>query len=137
MTHVLSTSSLSTMMVLPFRILSRPTLSRRLMSSSSFSAPLLLTPAQVHDLSKEKKVSFLDASWFMPKSPRKPYEEFVAKRIPGAHFLDLDEVASHHELGLKHMMPEERVFADACGMPNWTSSIVIFSHPENSQRNME
>lgn len=52
----------------------------------------------------------------MPNSPRKPYEEFLAKRIPGAQFLDLDHVASSHELGLKHMMPHSQVFADACGM---------------------
>ncbi|KAF8922322.1 Rhodanese-like domain-containing protein [Mucidula mucida] len=37
-----------------------------------------------------------------------------SKRIPGAQFLDLDGVASSHELGLKHMMPSGSVFADAC-----------------------
>lgn len=52
----------------------------------------------------------------MPNSPRKPHEEFLSKRLRGAKFLDLDEVASPNELGLKHMMPHERVFADACGM---------------------
>lgn len=52
----------------------------------------------------------------MPNAPRKPREEFLSKRIQNATFLDLDEVASPNELGLKHMMPEEHVFADACGM---------------------
>lgn len=52
----------------------------------------------------------------MPNSPRRPFQEFREKRIPGARFLDLDEVASPHGLGLKHMMPSERVFADACGL---------------------
>jgi hypothetical protein len=88
----------------------------RLMSSSPM--PLLLSPTQLHDLLLSKNdVSILDASWFMPNSPRKPGSEFLSKRIPGALFLDLDQVASPHELGLKHMMPKERVFADACGMP--------------------
>jgi hypothetical protein len=81
---------------------------------SSHSAPLLLSPSQVRDL--PESISLLDASWFMPNSPRKPYEEFLAKRIPGAQFLDLDHVASAHELGLKHMMPQSQVFAAACGM---------------------
>ncbi|KAF8078382.1 Rhodanese-like domain-containing protein [Lyophyllum atratum] len=85
---------------------------RRLMSS--LSTPLLLTPQQLRSLSSEKNVSLLDASWFMPNSPRQPRQEFISKRIPGAQFLDLDEVASSHPLGLKHMMPQERVFADVC-----------------------
>ncbi|KAG5648156.1 hypothetical protein DXG03_006110 [Asterophora parasitica] len=74
------------------------------------SAPLLLTPQQVHT----KKVALLDASWFMPNSPRQARQEFLSIRIPGAQFLDLDTVASPNELGLKHMMPQERAFADAC-----------------------
>lgn len=86
--------------------------------SSAFAtmAPYLLSPSQLREsLSSGQGVSVLDASWFMPNSPRKPYEEFKKKRIPGAQFLDLDEVASSHELGLKHMMPSEKVFAEACG----------------------
>jgi thiosulfate/3-mercaptopyruvate sulfurtransferase len=91
------------------------TSSRRVMSS--IAAPLLLSPTQVRDLSKSNKpVTLLDASWVMPNSPRNPHDEFLAKRIPGAQFLDIDQVSSPHELGLKHMMPTERVFADACGM---------------------
>lgn len=86
-------------------------------SISSGTAPFVLTPQLAHSFVNEnKKVSFLDASWFMPDSPRRPRQEFMAKRIPGAQFLDLDEVSSPHELGLKHMMPRERAFADACGM---------------------
>lgn len=51
----------------------------------------------------------------MPNSTRSAREEFLVKRIPGAQFLDLDIVASPHELGLKHMMPSNQVFANACG----------------------
>lgn len=64
----------------------------------------------------------------MPNSPRNPYEEFLAKRIPGAQFLDLDLVASPHELGLKHMIPPSQVFADACenfGIES-TSHVIIY-----------
>jgi thiosulfate/3-mercaptopyruvate sulfurtransferase len=51
----------------------------------------------------------------MPNAPRNGRQEFLSKRIPGAQFLDLDEVASPHELGLKHMMPSNELFAKACG----------------------
>ncbi|KAF5382932.1 hypothetical protein D9757_006314 [Collybiopsis confluens] len=50
----------------------------------------------------------------MPNSPRKGIQEFQNKRIPGAQFLDLDEVANPHELGLKHMMPSTALFAETC-----------------------
>ncbi|KAF9229659.1 Rhodanese-like protein [Gyrodon lividus] len=82
--------------------------------STAMATPYLLSPSQLRDEISSGSVSVLDASWFMPNSPRRPLQEFQGKRIPGARFLDLDEVASHHELGLKHMMPSERVFADAC-----------------------
>ncbi|KAH7883899.1 Rhodanese-like domain-containing protein [Phlebopus sp. FC_14] len=78
------------------------------------NAPYLLSPTQLRDAVSSGGVSILDASWFMPNSPRRASHEFQGKRIPGAQFLDLDEVASTHELGLKHMMPSERQFADAC-----------------------
>ncbi|KAG7450280.1 Rhodanese-like protein [Guyanagaster necrorhizus] len=84
-------------------------------ASSSNVAPLILSPLQLREMLHSKTlVSVLDASWFMPNSPRNAKSEFIAKRIPGSQFLDLDEVASSHQLGLKHMMPTERVFADAC-----------------------
>ncbi|KAJ8588195.1 Rhodanese-like protein [Rhizopogon salebrosus TDB-379] len=83
------------------------------------STPLLLSPSQLQASlpsrsGDSQQVAILDSSWFMPNSPRKPNEEFQKKRVPGAQFLDLDEVASPHELGLKHMIPSERQFADAC-----------------------
>ncbi|TDL28739.1 Rhodanese-like protein [Rickenella mellea] len=81
----------------------------------SGSPPYLLTPRQVHELSQSKtQLALLDASWYMPNSPRRPKDEFLGKRIPDAQFLDLDEVASEHELGLKHMMPSPGMFAKAC-----------------------
>ncbi|KAL0950893.1 hypothetical protein HGRIS_007652 [Hohenbuehelia grisea] len=99
------------------RILSRTSLPTKLLRpmSSASSAPLLLTPAQVKELmAGQRPISILDATWFMPNVSRKAKDEFASKRLPGAQFLDLDEVASPHELGLKHMMPSGRVFADAC-----------------------
>ncbi|PPR01175.1 hypothetical protein CVT24_006051 [Panaeolus cyanescens] len=87
---------------------------------SSAAAPLLLSAKQAFDLQKSAStaggpsVSILDATWFMPNSPRKSKQEFLDKRIPESQFLDLDEVASPNELGLKHMMPDNQTFARAC-----------------------
>ncbi|KIY45342.1 Rhodanese-like protein [Fistulina hepatica ATCC 64428] len=80
-------------------------------ATSKSTTPYILTPSAAKSASN---VKFLDASWFMPNSTRHAREEFLSKRIPGAQFLDLDEVASPHELGLKHMMPSNQVFAEAC-----------------------
>jgi thiosulfate/3-mercaptopyruvate sulfurtransferase len=84
---------------------------------SSTPAPYLLTPQELlRKLSgSPDKVAVLDTSWFMPNSPRSGIREYQEKRIPNAQFIDLDEVASEHELGLKHMMPSGQVFAKACG----------------------
>ena len=85
-----------------------------IVSARSFSAqnvaPLLVNPSNV-----TKDSIFVDASWHMPNSPRKAHEEFLKKRLPQARFLDLDEVAKEHELGLKHMIPDPQVFAKFCG----------------------
>ncbi len=96
----------------------------RLMGSKSESAPWLITPKQLDELTKSPtSVSILDSSWFMPNSPRNAKNEFSQKRIPGAQYLDLDEVASPHELGLKHMMPDGETFAKACGM--WQQTLMF------------
>ncbi|KAI5119931.1 hypothetical protein M0805_000896 [Coniferiporia weirii] len=84
--------------------------------STSRQAPFLLTPRELKDAaaSGHAKVVALDASWHMPNSPRHARDEFAQRRLPGARFLDLDDVASAHELGLKHMMPDAAQFARAC-----------------------
>jgi thiosulfate/3-mercaptopyruvate sulfurtransferase len=85
--------------------------------SLSIKAPLLVSPIALQELrsSTSADVKILDASWFMPNVPRNPSKEFVEKHIPGARYLDLDEVATPSELGLKHMMPSSEVFSEALG----------------------
>lgn len=78
----------------------------------------LLTPAQVKAL-PNKSTAILDATWFMPNSPKNAREEYMKMHIPGAQYLDLDEVAAPNELGLKHMMPSGEQFAQACGNLNF------------------
>ena len=52
----------------------------------------------------------IDASWFMPGTDRDPRAEHAAQHIPGAEFLDIDEVADH-STSLPHMLPEAHDFA--------------------------
>ena len=85
------------------------------MSTFGDHCPLVLTPRQLSTLDPTE-ISVLDASWHMPNSPRNAQEEFLKRHIPGAKYLNLDEVASSHELGLKHMMPSPETFALACGV---------------------
>ncbi|KAJ6509297.1 Rhodanese-like domain-containing protein [Mycena vitilis] len=77
---------------------------------------MLLTPKILSGFLKSEaaKTVLLDCTWFMPNSARNAATEFKARRIPGSYFLDLDEVASPHDLGLKHMAPSGEVFARAC-----------------------
>lgn len=85
--------------------------------SLSIKAPLLVSPIALQELrsSTGVDVKILDASWLMPNVPRNASKEFVEKHIPGACYLDLDEVATPSELGLKHMMPSAEVFSKALG----------------------
>ncbi|KAJ7630706.1 Rhodanese-like domain-containing protein [Roridomyces roridus] len=76
---------------------------------------MLLSPNKLRSLlGSTNRVVLLDATWFMPNSPRLARAEFQGKRLPNAQFLDLDQVASSHPLGLKHMMPNGETFARAC-----------------------
>lgn len=87
----------------------------RTMATNS-ETPLLLSPSQVQNLIKmSPNVALLDTTWFMPNSTRNAKAEHAGRRIPDSQFLDLDDVASPHELGLKHMMPTPKIFTDACG----------------------
>ncbi|PAV21810.1 thiosulfate sulfurtransferase [Pyrrhoderma noxium] len=86
----------------------------------SSSASYLITPQALQaSLSGEINRSsrapvVLDVSWFMPNSPRDARSEYTKKSIPSARLLDLDELSSSHELGLKHMMPSPEQFASTC-----------------------
>ncbi|KAI1797677.1 Rhodanese-like protein [Ganoderma leucocontextum] len=96
--------------------------------------PLVITPAQLHNLKNDSNVTkqqdlvVLDASWHMPNSPRKADQEYLARHIPSSRFLDIDRVASPHPLNLAHMMPDPRTFADACSELGITPSkhVVIY-----------
>ena len=60
----------------------------------------------------EPDLVVVDSSWHMPSSGRKAREEYLASHIPGARFLDIDEV-SDREHPAPHMLPGAAEFGAA------------------------
>ena len=56
----------------------------------------------------------VDASWHMPATGRSGREEYLAAHIPGARFLDIDEVSDTSHPA-PHMLPSAHVFGEAMG----------------------
>ncbi len=57
----------------------------------------------------------LDASWFMPGTDRDPRAEFAKTHIPGAVYVNIDEVAQPDTHPLPHMVPDEATFGAKVG----------------------
>ncbi|TKA55576.1 hypothetical protein B0A53_02754 [Rhodotorula sp. CCFEE 5036] len=76
----------------------------------------LLTPKELHDLVQQEDGApvVLDASWHMPAAKRLPFQEYRKKRIEGAAFWDVDQIASTSDVGVPHNMPSVAQFEDAC-----------------------
>ncbi len=55
-------------------------------------------------------ISIVDCSWHLPTAKRDAKAEFLAERIPGAQFFDID-VISDTESTLPHMLPKPEKFA--------------------------
>jgi thiosulfate/3-mercaptopyruvate sulfurtransferase len=55
-------------------------------------------------------VTIVDSSWFMPSLGRNARAEYLQAHIPGARFLDIDEV-SHRANPTPHMLPTAEQFA--------------------------
>ena len=73
----------------------------------------------------------LDATLFLPGEPRDAHAEFEAEHIPGAVFLDLEEV-SDPSSPLPHMLPPEHLFASrmrALGVGDG-DSIVVYDNSD-------
>lgn len=72
-----------------------------------------------------------DASWFMPSSGRSGRDEYLAAHIPGARFLDVDEL-SDKSSPLPHMLPSAPDFGAAMeriGIGNSDRIIVYDNSP--------
>ena len=54
----------------------------------------------------EPDLVVVDASWHMPASGRSGRDEYLATHIPGARFLDIDELSDHADPA-PHMLPSQ------------------------------
>ena len=69
----------------------------------------------------------VDASWYLPAQKRDAKSEFVALRIPGAVYFDIDTIADLNS-GLPHTLPSAELFAakvSAMGIAE-TDIIVVY-----------
>lgn len=60
----------------------------------------------------EPDLTVVDSSWFMPSSGRSGREEYLQAHIPGARFLDIDELSDHSNPA-PHMLPSAADFGAA------------------------
>lgn len=60
----------------------------------------------------ESELTVVDASWHMPATGRDGREEFCAAHIPGARFLDIDELSDRNHPA-PHMLPSADQFAQS------------------------
>ncbi len=70
-----------------------------------------ISPAELVSQLKSPDIAVVDASWYLPADGRDPRAEFLASRIPGAQFFDIETVADLDH-ACPHMLPSEPVFTD-------------------------
>jgi len=72
-------------------------------------------------------VVIIDATWFMPGTPRDARAEYVERHIPGAVFFDIDQV-SDHNTDLPHMLASPADFAVVARRlgVDATSTVVVY-----------
>lgn len=90
--------------------------------------PLVSTEWLASELSKSD-LRIVDATLFLPDHQRNARAEFEAAHIPGAVFMDLDEIVDN-STSLPHMLPSPEKFASrmqALGVGDG-SRIVIYDH---------
>jgi thiosulfate/3-mercaptopyruvate sulfurtransferase len=72
----------------------------------------LVSTEWLADRLRDPDLVVVDSSWFMPASGRSGREEFLDAHIPGARFLDIDEVSDRSDPA-PHMLPSAEDFAAA------------------------
>jgi thiosulfate/3-mercaptopyruvate sulfurtransferase len=70
---------------------------------ANLTADPLVSTAWLANRLGDPGVAILDATWFMPGTPRDPRAEYRAEHIPGAGFFGIDEI-SDHSSDLPHML---------------------------------
>src|SRR3954454_19666550 len=82
----------------------------------------------------EADLVVVDSSWFMPASGRSGHAEYLASHIPGARFLDIDEIADKTNPA-PHMLPSAPDFAQAMEQLGVDSSDRIIVYDNSPTRN--
>ena len=72
----------------------------------------LVSTAWLAENLREPDLTVVDSSWFMPASGRNGHEEYLHAHIPGARFLDIDELSDHSNPA-PHMLPSAVDFGAA------------------------
>lgn len=72
----------------------------------------LVSTAWLAENLRQPDVVAIDASWHMPATGRSGRDEFKTSHIPGARFLDIDEVADKTN-PVPHMLPSAEAFGAA------------------------
>jgi thiosulfate/3-mercaptopyruvate sulfurtransferase len=70
----------------------------------------LVTPSWLNAHLSAPDLRVVDATWFMPSDPRDAKALYAERRIPGAIFFDIDEIADTNS-DLPHMLPPPEKFA--------------------------
>jgi thiosulfate/3-mercaptopyruvate sulfurtransferase len=72
----------------------------------------LVSASWLKDAAGRPDVVMLDATYYLPNENKDPYALFLAARIPGAWFFDIDAVTDS-TASLPHMLPTPEVFGAA------------------------
>ncbi|MEI9965708.1 MAG: rhodanese-like domain-containing protein [Caulobacteraceae bacterium] len=81
----------------------------------------------LHEHLGDERVKVVDASWHLPGDPRDPKADYLAARIPGAVFFDIDDICDRAS-PLPHMVPPLEQFEDQAGALGITTedTVVVY-----------
>jgi thiosulfate/3-mercaptopyruvate sulfurtransferase len=78
-------------------------------------AQTMISVPELEHLLGRSDVKVLDATWYLPGEPHHPFQEYVAARIPGARFFDIDAISDRNH-ACPHMLPTAEQFARQVGV---------------------
>lgn len=73
------------------------------------SSPYVVSTQWLAERLNAPDIAIIDASWHLPAAKRDAKAEFLAERIPGAQFFDIDDI-SDSDTPLPHMLPAPEKF---------------------------
>jgi thiosulfate/3-mercaptopyruvate sulfurtransferase len=78
---------------------------------------------------RDPHVVVVDASWYMPATGRRGYDDYLKSHLPGAVFFGIDEIADR-KTDLPHMLPKPEVFAATVGALGIADTDIIVVYDE-------